>query len=139
MKVNGAHYRTVWMEGASVFMIEQNLLPFDFRIHECRNYLDTCHAIKTMIVRGAGAIGASAGFAMAQAFLQGKGDFITQAKKEIEATRPTAQNLFYATNRVYQAAQEAADPIKVALQEAQAIADEDADNCRRIGEHGAKL
>lgn len=82
-----------------------------------------------MIVRGAGAIGASAGFAMAQAFLQKEN--VEKAKKEIEATRPTAQNLFYAVNRVYSAK----DPVR----EAQAIADEDAENCRRIGEHGAKL
>jgi methylthioribose-1-phosphate isomerase len=58
------------MEGSSVFMIEQNLLPFEFRIFESGDYLETCRAIRTMIVRGAGAIGAVAGFAMAQACLE---------------------------------------------------------------------
>ena len=68
MIVEGKDYRTIWMEKGRVFMIEQNLLPFEFSIYESDDYQTTCHAIKTMIVRGAGAIGAAAGFAMAQAF-----------------------------------------------------------------------
>ncbi|MDD5593451.1 MAG: S-methyl-5-thioribose-1-phosphate isomerase [Candidatus Margulisbacteria bacterium] len=129
MKVKGKHYRTVWLKGKSVFMIEQNLLPFKFRIYEAKTYKDTCRAIKTMIVRGAGAIGAAAGFAMAQACLA-KAD-PAKAKKEIEATRPTARNLFYAVERVFYAS----DPIA----EAQKIADEDAESCQQIGQIGAKL
>lgn len=117
------------MEGASVFLIEQNLLPFKFKIIECKNYKDTCRAIKTMIVRGAGAIGVAAGFAMAQALLQKEN--AKRAKREIESTRPTAQNLFYAVNCVFNAS----DPVK----EAQLIAFEDEENCRKIGELGSKL
>ena len=143
MKVNGNNYRTVWIKGSSVFLIEQNLLPFDFKIYEAKTHSDTCHAIKTMIVRGAGAIGATAGFAMAQAFMGApKNDFdsyIEKAKIDIEATRPTAQNLFYAVNRVYEAAKNAGDPTGTALKEAQQIADEDAESCRMIGEYGNEL
>jgi len=129
-----------------VFLIEQNLLPFEFRIYEAKTYLDTCYAIKTMIVRGAGAIGATAGFAMAQAFVEAKKDnfwqYIEKAKKDIEATRPTAQNLFYATNRVFNAAKKTKNIeniVATAIHESQSIADEDAENCRMIGEHGNKL
>ncbi len=129
MRVENKNYRTVWMKGSSVFLIEQNLLPFKFKIFESKTYQETCFAIKTMLVRGAGAIGATAGFAMAQACLQ-KAD-LKKAKRAIEATRPTAQNLFYAVDRVYNAK----DPVK----EAQLIANEDADNCRKIGEIGARL
>lgn len=129
MKVGKQHYRTVWLEGSSVFLIEQNLLPFEFKIHESKTYKETCSAIKTMLVRGAGAIGATAGFAMAQAF-QEKVD-PAKAKKEIEATRPTAQNLFYAVERVFRSKDPAA--------EAQKIADEDAQNCAQIGEIGSEL
>jgi len=140
MHVNGRNYRTVWMENGSVFMIEQNLLPFEFRIYESKNYRQTCHAIKTMIVRGAGAIGVTAGFAMAQAFLEPEGknfsDYITAAKKEIEATRPTARNLFYAVERVYNAGIK--DPA-TALPEAEKIAQEDVDASKRIGELGNEL
>ena len=131
------------MEGSSVLMIDQNLLPFDFKIYRSRSYLDTCHAIKTMIIRGAGAIGATAGFAMAQAVLSapknGSSSYINKAKKEIEATRPTAQNLFYAVQRVFNKAMNSKTPKRDALVEAQMIADEDANNCKKIGEFGSVL
>lgn len=140
MLVKNQHFRTVWMQGASVFMIEQNLLPFEFKVFESKNYLETCEAITEMLVRGAGAIGATAGFALAQAVIESPEkkylDYIIQAKSVIEATRPTAQNLFYATNRVYQAAIISKE---AALFEAQKIADEDAEACRKIGEFGNTL
>ncbi len=141
MKVNNQAFRTVWIEETTVKLIEQNLLPFEFKIHSCKSYKDTCVAIKTMIVRGAGAIGATAGFAMAQAIAEAMGDrsFMKKAKSEIEHTRPTAQNLFYATNRVYNKALSSNNAAGVAMLEAQAIADEDAENCRKIGELGNTL
>lgn len=140
MRVKGKSYRTVWTENSSVFLIEQNLLPFEFQIFEAKTYKDTCFAIKTMIVRGAGAIGAAAGFAMAQAVMEADDDnfleFISKAKIEIEATRPTAQNLFMATNRVYEAALISKEK---ALIEAQYIADKDAEDSRKIGEFGNEI
>ncbi|OGC21214.1 S-methyl-5-thioribose-1-phosphate isomerase [candidate division WOR-1 bacterium RIFOXYB2_FULL_42_35] len=143
MRVGNKNFRTVWLQGSSVFLIEQNLLPFDFKIFESKSYQETCRAIKTMIVRGAGAIGATAGFAMAQAFLEAPEkelwSFVEQAKKEIEAARPTAQNLFFAVNRVYEVAKQASESKQSAVAEAQKIADEDAENCRKIGEFGSQL
>ncbi|MES0326728.1 MAG: S-methyl-5-thioribose-1-phosphate isomerase [Gammaproteobacteria bacterium] len=138
MKVEGKDYRTVWMEGNTVCLIEQNLLPFEFKIFRAENYRETCMVISTMIVRGAGAIGATAAFAMAQAFVESGNDveFVKNARKEIENTRPTAQNLFYATERVYHAGQVS---IEQAVNEAQKIADEDADACKKIGELGNEL
>ncbi len=140
MKVKGEEYRTIWLEDSTVFMIDQNLLPFEFVIYESQTYFDTCFAISTMVVRGAGAIGAAAGFAMAQAFMEAPEDdfmdFVLQAKEDISATRPTAQNLFYAANRVYQAGKKS---VEEAIKEAQLIADEDARDSRLIGQHGMKL
>lgn len=140
MLVNGKEYRSVWMEGGTVFMIDQNELPFTLRIIESHQYQDTCHAIRTMTVRGAGAIGAAAGFAMAQAILQapkkGWEEFIMNARYEIEATRPTARNLFYATDRVYNAGNCSAEK---AVIEAQDVADEDARDSRNIGKFGNEL
>jgi len=85
MKVNGKHYRTVWMEGPVVYMIDQTQLPFEFEIFKAPDFKECCFAIKTMITRGADAIGATAGFAMAQAFLsapdKGFEEFILKAKK----------------------------------------------------------
>lgn len=140
MHVNGTNYRTVWMEKSSVFMIEQNLLPFTFKIFESKKYQQTCRAIKTMIVRGAGAIGVTAGYAMAQACIEAGSldyiNFITAARDEIEATRPTARNLFYATERVYKAGMQC---FEEAVLEAERLAQEDVDACRMIGEFGNDL
>lgn len=140
MKVGDHHYQTVWMEGATVRMIHQNELPWHFRIHDCNRFNDSCDAISNMVVRGAGAIGATAGFAMAQAFLEapsdGREDFLCQAKKMIESTRPTARNLFYAVEKVFHAGQES---IESAVNEAHAIAAKDADDSRMIGYFGNKL
>jgi len=140
MLVGEKSYQTVWIEGTSVFMIQQNLLPFEFKIHECPTYWDTCMAITDMIVRGAGAIGAAAGYAMAQAFLlsnkKTKALTIREARQDIENTRPTAKNLFYAVERVYQAGLISPEN---AMIEAQKIALEDSQNSKKIGEYGAEL
>ncbi len=140
MRVNGKHYRTVWMKGNSVFMINQNLLPFEFKIYEAKSYHDCCNAIRTMITRGAGAIGATAGFAMAQAFAEtnSKDDkgLVQSAKKEIESTRPTARNLFYATDRVFRAGLLS---VNNAASEAQKLADENIEEARLIGLYGNEL
>ena len=140
MKVAGKDYRTVWMENSSVFFIEQNLLPFEFRIAPATTYSDCCVAIKTMNIRGAGALGAMAGFAMALAFLEAPEDhfmeFVKKAKREIESTRPTARNLFYATEKVFRSG------IKSrinAMDEAQKLADDDARDSMAIGELGNQL
>ena len=86
MQVNNKSYRTVWMEGDKVSMIDQNLLPFEFKIVEFDHYTQVCVAIKDMYIRGAGAIGAAAGFAMAQAFLSAPEDgfqnYIDKARNE---------------------------------------------------------
>ncbi|MCX6305239.1 MAG: S-methyl-5-thioribose-1-phosphate isomerase [Bacteroidetes bacterium] len=140
MKVNGIDYQTVWMKGTSVFFIEQNLLPFQFSIREAKTCSDSCHAIRTMMVRGAGAIGALAGFAMAQAALespeQDYHSFLQKARIVIESTRPTARNLFYAVEKVHTAALISAAG---AVSAAQQVACRDAGDSRKIGEFGNAL
>lgn len=128
------------MEGNSVFMIDQNLLPFEFVIHECKTHWDTCMAITTMMVRGAGAIGAAAGFAMAQAFLELNKTQNTQLLKEaridIESTRPTASNLFYAVDEVFKAG---IDSTEKAVEKAMQLAEKQAEDSKKIGVFGADL
>jgi len=140
MQVNGKNYETIWMEGEKVFMIEQNYLPFEFKIFTSGNYLESCHAIKTMIIRGAGAIGAAAGFAMAQAALEANEnnylEFIKKAKADIEATRPTARNLFSATEKVYRAALKSKEE---AVKAAEDVANKDKSDSKKIGELGNEL
>ena len=72
MKVNNKHYRAIWVENETVFMIDQNKLPFEFKIFKSKNLQTTCMAIKTMITRGAGSIGAAAAYAMLQAIYENK-------------------------------------------------------------------
>jgi len=132
MLVNNQPYRTVWLENGIVKLINQPLLPHKFEIYECKDYKQTAEAIKTMIVRGAGAIGAAAGYAMAQAFIQDED--INQAAEVIKNTRPTAQNLFYAVNKVLKA-KDKEEAVKIAEE----IADEDAEACKKIGEFGEPL
>jgi S-methyl-5-thioribose-1-phosphate isomerase len=140
MLVGEKSYQTVWMEGTTVFMIEQNLLPFEFKIHECPTYWDTCMAITDMVVRGAGAIGAAAGFAMAQAIVmqhdRTRAITIREARQDIESTRPTARNLFYAVDRVYLAGLVSPEN---AVAEAQNVARQDENDSKRIGEIGSDL
>ncbi len=140
MKVQGKDYRTIWMEGSSVFMINQLLLPCRFEIYESRTYQETCTAICKMIVRGAGAIGAAAGYAMAQACLMAPSaeylDFIAQAREVIETTRPTAHDLFFAARKVFEAGRISPGE---ALSMAQQIADKNAVDGKRIGEFGQEL
>ncbi len=140
MKVNNKEYRTIWMRDLTVFMIDQNRLPFHFKIHKVEDYAALCEAIRDMTVRGAGAIGAAAGFAMAlacdQAQHQHDDDFIDRARREIEETRPTARNLSYATQRVYEAGRHS---VEMALKEAQNIAEENVEEGRRIGLNGSEL
>ncbi len=127
------------MEGATVYMIDQNRLPFEFSIFKAGNYSETCYSIKSMIIRGAGAIGAAAGFAMAQAIMQAPGknpNFVDKARQEIESTRPTARNLFYATEKVFLAGKHSRE---AAIIEAQQIADQDAQDSRTIGRLGNEL
>jgi methylthioribose-1-phosphate isomerase len=146
MLVKGTHYRTIWLEGSRVRMINQPLLPHSFEIFDSTDHQETAAAIRTMIVRGAGAIGAAGGFALAQAALEApeKGffDYVDRAFVTIRSTRPTAQNLFYSLERVLRAIKAAGNPAlskRAAVQEAEAIADQDAAACKRIGELGKSL
>src|SRR3989338_4177197 len=146
MRGAGVHYRNGWMEGGVVKMIDQRQLPFGFSILSLATYTDTAEAIRDMAVRGAGAIGVAAGYAMAQAALSapeaGWQLAIERAAAVLRATRPTARNLFYAVDRVLDGA---TAPVSVAakraraVEVAEAIANDDAGAAERIGELGQPL
>jgi len=147
MLVNGTHYRTIWMEGRVVRMIDQIALPFRFSVFDSPDHRATARAIRDMVVRGAGAIGAAGGYGMAQAALESPSSVLPARVEEaaalLKSTRPTAQNLFYAVDRVLGAIRAAlpdAERARAAAQaEAEAVAWEDIEACRRIGEAGADL
>ena len=147
MRVDGKHFRTVWMEDGVVRLIDQPRLPHGFHIVDMATHRDTARAISTMIVRGAGAIGATGAAGMAQAALEAPDDdfdaYVAAAAATLRDTRPTAQNLFYGIDTVLAAiAGAGADPAAArvaAVAAAQAVADDDAACCEAIGRHGAHL
>jgi methylthioribose-1-phosphate isomerase len=153
MKVQGKHYRTIWLHQSNptvVQIIDQRHLPYRFVIEDLTNVEEVARAIKDMHVRGAGLIGATAGFGMYLAVLTASrsstAEFMAEVKQagdKLQATRPTAVNLEWAIKRqlaaIEQAGLDIEAMIEAALQTAQAIADEDAEYCRRLGEHGKAI
>src|SRR5262249_36585261 len=150
VKVGGKHFRTIWRkptdEGA-VQLIDQRFLPHEFVIEEVRSVDQMATAIRDMHVRGAGLIGASAGYGIYLAALEAArrdsfDEYITGAAIQLRATRPTAVNLSWAIERQLQriaAGKTADEKVALALRTADSIADEDAEHCRMIGQHGLAL
>jgi methylthioribose-1-phosphate isomerase len=150
MNVNGKHYRTIWLKEDDpnvVQIIDQRHLPHKFVIEDLITVDDVARAIKDMHIRGAGLVGATAGYGMYIAALHAPEDaFMEQLEadgEKLKATRPTAVNLAWAVERQLAAVRAAeggiAEKIQAAKDTAQAIADEDAEFCRRIGEHGVAI
>ncbi|MCL4541356.1 MAG: S-methyl-5-thioribose-1-phosphate isomerase [Chloroflexi bacterium] len=142
--------KTVWWAGDNVCLIDQTALPNETVIVTCTNVADVAHAIRSMQVRGAPAIGATAAYGVALAAQQTLGDSsavlqaVEASCKLLEQTRPTAVNLFWALNRMQHRAHELdhlpSDELRQALlAEAQQIAAEDEAACRAIGRYGADL
>lgn len=149
MNVNGKRYRTIWLEPDQpdiVRIIDQQALPHDFKTMALRTVEDFRRAIADMHVRGAGLIGATAGYGMYIAALTASANnfeaSLQASARTLIATRPTAANLAWAVNRQLAAMEQGADSAEkkaIARQTAADIADEDADFCRRIGLHGRPL
>ncbi|MBN2422776.1 S-methyl-5-thioribose-1-phosphate isomerase [Candidatus Woesearchaeota archaeon] len=149
MIIQGKDYRTVWMEGNLVKMINQPLLPHKFGIIELKDYNEVHDAIKTMVVRGAPAIGATAAYGIAQAVLQFKGSlmseleaYLAEVNEKLSQARPTAQDLFDGINYVNKKIMNS-DTVSEAKDRAATVAkdyaDRSADACKKIGEYGNEL
>jgi len=152
MLVNGQHYRTIWIKPDDprvVQIINQHVLPHRFEIVDLTTVDEVAVAIRDMLVRGAGLIGATAGYGMYIAALNAppgsREAFLAALEADgetLKATRPTAINLEWAVARqldAIRAGDTIPEMIEIARRTAIAIADEDADFCRRIGEHGVAL
>ena len=103
MKVDGKHFRSIWREadGWSVGAIDQRRLPHEFVIARLTNVGDAAEAIRSMLVRGAPLIGATAAYGMALAMRDDSSDAaIDRAYQMLVATRPTAINLKWALEEV---------------------------------------
>lgn len=146
MKVNGEHFRTVWIEDSVIRMIDQTVLPHSFEIKDIRNIDELCDSINNMTVRGAGAIGAAGGYGIVQAAMQADHDnfikSIENAAGKLKNTRPTAQNLFAVIDRllsIIRTEDNRDRALARIIEEGHRLADQDAEACMHIGKHGASL
>ena len=139
-------YPVIWQED-KVLLIDQTRLPAEYSIVEIDRSEDMAQAIKTMIVRGAPAIGVAAAYGMylgaREITTSDRHKFLLELEKVaqmLRQTRPTAVNLFWGISRILKTAYEAIGTIEeirdTLLKTAQAIQLEDLETCRAIGDNG---
>jgi S-methyl-5-thioribose-1-phosphate isomerase len=145
------HFRTVTFDRTrnSVLLIEQRLLPHEFKIVATKNFHETAAAITDMVVRGAGAIGATAAYGLAQGARAFRGRDLKKFSAHIETVcrvlknaRPTAVdpvNAMDDVRREMARGKTVEEKKSLALAAAEEFANEDVRHCEQIGKHGAKL
>jgi methylthioribose-1-phosphate isomerase len=145
------HYRTVSFNADSneVLLIEQRLLPHEFLIVAQKDYRETARAITDMVVRGAGAIGATAAYGLAQGARVFRGADLARFEKHVAKVyqtladaRPTAVDPVNAMNLLRSIMRQGKTVVEkqaLALAAAEEFANEDARHCEELGRHGARL
>jgi len=141
MKVDGRHFRSIWLEpdGRTVGAIDQRRLPHHFVVSRLETRQDAADAIRSMLVRGAPLIGATAAFGMALAMRGDASDAaLDQAYATLIATRPTAINLKWALDEMRSMLRPLPKPDRVAAAYSRAceISEEDVAINESIGRHG---
>ena len=142
MKIENKFYRTIWFENNLVKIIDQTKLPHQFIIKDLTTVRDAINAIKTMEVRGAPLIGATAAYGLVLSIIE-KNDlsFLKKSCEDLIASRPTAINLKWAVDRMMKKLSSGNDKdlLKLALDEARDIVEEDVNFCKNIGINGFKI
>ena len=141
--------RTIEWKNNEVIMIDQTKLPNELVFVKFTDYNDVAEAIRTLVVRGAPAIGVSGAFGMALAGLQSKAETkegllsdLKKAQKILFMTRPTAVNLVWGLEQIMKVAKEndSVDEIKESIiDKAKQMADEDIKINQEMGKHGSQL
>ncbi len=142
MKIEQKEYRTIWFENNIVKIIDQTKLPHRFVIKDLKTIKDAINAIKTMEVRGAPLIGATAAYGLVLSILENKDQsFLENSANDLIKSRPTAINLKWAVDRMMKKISGVnSDKIfEIALNEAKEICEEDVKFCEKIGLHGLKI
>ncbi|NOQ25337.1 MAG: S-methyl-5-thioribose-1-phosphate isomerase [Bacteroidales bacterium] len=150
MNINGKHYHTIWLkknDPKTIQIIDQRLLPFEFKTQDLKTIQDAYTAIKEMWVRGAPLIGVAAAYGMYLGFLGlNDSENLNQEIKDLglflESSRPTAVNLKFAIDLVLEktnAGKSLSDKIQIALETANQLKLDEIENCRLIGENGFPL
>ena len=149
MNVDGKQLRPIWLneDRTTVNVIDQRQLPHRFVVADLTTVGQVIHAIREMFVRGAPLIGVTGAYGVMLAAINEQAATdnlaaIDAACRLLKAARPTAVNLAWGVDRVLEkvrAVDRSAARIQAARDEAAAIAEEEAENCRLIGVHGAGL
>ena len=142
MRIAGKEYRTIWYEDDVIKIIDQTKLPHNFIIKDLETVYHAVNAIKSMEVRGAPLIGATAAFGIALAIKENNDlKFIKKSSEELVNARPTAINLQWAVHRMNNKLSfiKSEDLFDVALKEAEEICNEDINFCENIGLEGLKI
>lgn len=121
---------TLYWKNNTLYLLDQTKLPHTIEYVECKTYKEAITAIKTMVVRGAPAIGVTAAYAMALAQIQNVN--LEDAANEIKQARPTAINLFWAVDKVLKNVNEGKDAVTTAIE----MEKEDIQINQKIGEYG---
>jgi methylthioribose-1-phosphate isomerase len=142
MIIEGKVYRTIWFEKNCVKIIDQTKLPHQFIIKDLKTVKDSIKAIKTMEVRGAPLIGATAAYGLVLSIIE-KNDqyFLQKSSEDLISSRPTAINLKWAVDRMMKRllGVNSNEILKIALEEAKMIVEEDVKFCKNIGLNGLKI
>jgi methylthioribose-1-phosphate isomerase len=145
MLINGTPHRTIWPDPndpATVCVIDQRALPFEWVVERLRRVEDAAVAIRDMHVRGAPLIGVTAAYGMFLASLHStETGFLEKAAGMLRQTRPTAVDLFYAIDRCLKTllAVSPENRIETARVLAGEMAEESVQHCRQIGQHGLEI
>lgn len=144
MRIEGQHYRSIWLEEKTgrLEIIDQTTLPHHLEIRTLRDVASTAEAIRTMRVRGAPLIGATAAHGLALALAEDQSlAALDRAGELLLETRPTAVNLPWAIDRVVESVRHCAPNQRAerARREAILICEEDVSACESIGDHGFSL
>ena len=142
MRIAGKEYRTIWYENDVVKIIDQTKLPHSFIIKDLETVDHAVNAIKSMEVRGAPLIGATAAFGIALAIKENNDlNFIKKSSEKLVNARPTAINLQWAVHRMNNKLSfiKSENLFDVAINEAKEICNEDINFCENIGLQGLKI
>jgi len=142
MRIEGNEHRTIWYEKNIVKIIDQTKLPHQFIIKELKTVKDSINAIKTMEVRGAPLIGATAAYGIVLAVQENNNlEFIKKSSEDLIKSRPTAINLKWAVDRIMKKISgiNGDQILEVTLNEAKEICNEDEKFCKNIGLNGLKI
>ena len=144
MQIKGKEYRTIWFDEKNqiVKIIDQNKLPHQFIIKDLKTVKDIINAIEVMEVRGAPLIGGAAAYGIVLAVIENNNyNFIKKSSELLIRSRPTAINLKWAVDRMMKKILNINDKniLKVALDEAKTICEEDVKACKNIGQNGLNV